>query len=209
MKKVVLSPIKVDKPPRHTQIEPRCLTCTKHPVCRIREDYIKTALAIQEILGDPQDDYELCCRGQKVENANEIFPATIIAGEEEYNFKSAIFIRPDSFELSYATTDDYEIKIIVLYQETKYTLSQARHCCHMFDISSESQTELLAAASKWREENYVEPEPKEFINTTYFSAILNCQFYEHERGLTPEQGYKRMFCNCDCEDDYHHLATLH
>jgi hypothetical protein len=43
MKERFLTPIKVDEPPRHTQIHPRCFTCKKFPVCRIREDYLKTA----------------------------------------------------------------------------------------------------------------------------------------------------------------------
>jgi hypothetical protein len=43
MKRTFLSPLDIKEPPKHTQIEPKCVTCSKMPVCRIREDYLKTA----------------------------------------------------------------------------------------------------------------------------------------------------------------------
>lgn len=46
-------PIDLPVPPLHTQVKVPCATCTKFPVCNLREDCLKTAYLIQEILGDP------------------------------------------------------------------------------------------------------------------------------------------------------------
>ena len=57
MKEVFLTPIDVPKPPHHTQIQVRCFTCKHFPVCLIKKDYLKTAVLIEGILGNPQKDY--------------------------------------------------------------------------------------------------------------------------------------------------------
>lgn len=54
----------------------------------------------------------------------------------------------------------------------------------------------------------------DIINTTYFSARLDCKFYEGIRGLSPEEGFKRMIAEFpdgipDGKDHYYHLETLH
>ena len=59
-KEPLLVPIKEElPPPEHTEIRPRCFICKHFPVCNIREDYLKTAKLIQEILGDPCEKYEM------------------------------------------------------------------------------------------------------------------------------------------------------
>lgn len=55
----VYEPINIPEPPKHTQVQIRCLNCSHFPTCNIRSDYMKTAMLIQRILGDPQQDYEL------------------------------------------------------------------------------------------------------------------------------------------------------
>ena len=200
MKKTILQPIKVDKPPCHTQIQPRCLTCKKQFVCRIKPDYIKTAIAIQEILGDPQDDYELCRRGTvEFEKANEVFPATITIDEVEYKLHKGFYTTPDSFRLIYLYNDEYYVEIFLTYKNEGYVISPALHYHHCYELSNEDQANLIAAATNWRENNYIEPEPKEFINTTFFSAILNCEFYEFGKEFVHKCGDK----------NYRHVATLH
>lgn len=57
MKEIFLTPIDVPKPPHHTQIQVRCFTCKHFPVCLIKKDYLKTAVLIEGILGNPQKDY--------------------------------------------------------------------------------------------------------------------------------------------------------
>lgn len=54
----------------------------------------------------------------------------------------------------------------------------------------------------------------DIINTTHFSALLNCDFYKPIRGLTPEEGMKRIIAKfpdgVPCGDGlYYHLETLH
>lgn len=64
------------------------------------------------------------------------------------------------------------------------------------------------------EEKEKENENYDVINTTYFSANLNCDFYEYEKGLTEEEGIRRMIAHypkgIPCKDgSYYHLATFH
>lgn len=59
MKEVFLTPIEMPKPPHHTQIQIRCFSCKHFPVCLIKKDYMKTAILIEGILGNPPKNYEV------------------------------------------------------------------------------------------------------------------------------------------------------
>lgn len=218
--KVLLSPIHVERPPKHTKVVPRCLTCSKFEICRLRCDYLKAALLIEQILGNPQQDYELtCCRAKEIiENGEEIFPATISYQNENMeepaslSFDMAISKSPDTITLFYRNNEDAIISIHAKYSEDTYQIEDG-HDIHLqeniYIILDSTKESLIAAALAWRNSQQTpEDDGLDVINTTYFSAILNCDFYEQDKTLTPELGAKRMFCNCEVED-YHHLATFH
>lgn len=210
MAKTILTPIKVDKPPRHTQVMVRCLTCTKHSVCRIREDYLKTAIAIQNILGDPQEDYELSCEPTKLsQEEKDLFPITIEANEKTGNIIDIYYFSTD-FLAAYYKFDDYVVCFKINYDNDSYTVASGIEAYYWtrYETSDESKESLSAAALNWRNNFFEKEEKKEYVNTTYFSATLNCQFYEYDKGMTNEKGFDRMFCKCDT-DEPHHLATLH
>jgi hypothetical protein len=75
------------------------------------------------------------------------------------------------------------------------------------------QSELLV----WREDiEKKENQNKELdiINTTHFSAQLNCNFYEQEKGLTEKERIQRLVKQYPCgipmrDGRYYHLATYH
>jgi len=77
--------------------------------------------------------------------------------------------------------------------------------------------ELAVGLEGWRtemEEAEKESEDLDVINTTYFSAKLECDFYEWEKGLTEAEGIKRIIAafpnGVPCKDGtYYHLATFH
>lgn len=52
-------PIPPKVPPKHTQIEPRCLTCSHFEMCVYKKDYLKTATLIQNSLGAPALNLEV------------------------------------------------------------------------------------------------------------------------------------------------------
>ena len=80
-----------------------------------------------------------------------------------------------------------------------------------------SLNELLDGLNRWRTDNTKEDNndgEKEIINTTYFSAVLNCNFYEYEKGLTMEEGIRRIIAEFPNgvplkDGSYYHLATFH
>lgn len=235
-----LTPINIDIPPAHTQVWPRCATCKKFPVCNIRLDYLKTLYLIQEILGDPQEDYELhksnpyakypCYEGNPIENPETIFPAELtfterilptgetltesVTGQLEsakyQNYNTVLFMYD---------SEGYKVVFRALYNEEtkefdiKDGYDIVYHIKYIFP--TESILELQVNLETWRNE-MIEKEDKDadIINTTYFSAQLNCRFYEQIKGLRPEEGFRRMIAEFpngipDGEGNYYHIETLH
>lgn len=136
MREYFITPIDDDLPaPHHTELVPRCFTCSKFPVCNLRSDYLKTAQLIENIIGNPQEDYQL----------------------------------------------DWK--------------------CSCDSVEEEEEEETAEDGT-------------EAINTTYFSARLDCYFYEQQKGLSPYDGVRRMIAEFPngipmSDGTYYHLATYH
>ena len=85
-----------------------------------------------------------------------------------------------------------------------------------YPISDEVAQNLTAAAMSFYND-FEEVQivcPKDVINTTAFSARLECDHYEWEKSLSYEDGYKRIFCKYPngiplCDGRYYHIATYH
>lgn len=231
MKEYFLTPIEIKEPPRHTQIHPRCYTCKKFPVCNLREDYLKTALLMQRILGDPQDDRELGYynsswgrvpgyKGYNFENPGEYFPETITTEKNTGTFKEAKYRNKDIVQFIY-DIEGYFVLFNAVYDQDDgvFDFSEGREIYYglKYTLSDDSMVELAVGLESWRLEMIAHEEDSkdlEVINTTYFSAKLECDFYEWEKGLTEEEGIKRMIAffpnGIPCKDGtYYHLATFH
>lgn len=236
-----LTPIEVKEPPAHTQIIPRCFTCNKFQTCLLRGSYLKTALLIQNILGDLQSDYCLCkstpdqnypwYQGMPIENPETIFPAEITftkrilpSGEvltdhvigqldsaKYQDFNTILFVYKSG---------GYVIVFKALYDETKeeFTIYDGKEIVYYitYEFPQDSVLEVQVNLDTWRNEMIEREKTKvEMIDTTHFSAQLNCQFYEPVRGLSPEEGAKRIFMQfpdgipCDEEGTYYHIETIH
>lgn len=226
MEQTYLTPINVPVPPPHTQIHPRCFTCKKFPVCSLRDDYLKTATLIQWVLGDPQKDREIgwidyrCgelhdFKGFNFHNPGEIFPETVTTKNNEvgsyldskwrnYNIVQFIYIINDYYVQFDAFWNcglkTYEIKGHEVYYNIPYSLS------------TESESAIIEGLTSWREkmiEKEKENKNYDIVNTTHFSAILNCVFYEQQKGLSEREGIERLFIHYPNGFPYHHLATYH
>lgn len=241
MKEVLfLTPIEVERPPRHTQVFPRCFTCSKFPTCNLRSDYLKTLYLIQNVLGDPQDDYCFtkstpyrqypCYEGIEIKNPETIFPA-------ELTFTQRILPNGDMLDepvigtlisakyqdlntvLFLYDAEHYIVMFKALYSEKaqEFVISEGMeivyHIRYTYPESEVLETQVNLDTWKTQmEEN--ENKEADLINTTYFSAVLNCQFFDPVRGLTPEEGVKRIIAKYPNgvplgEDQYYHLETLH
>lgn len=236
-----LTPIKVKTPPYHTQIVPKCFTCSHFPTCTtLRGDYLKTALLIQNVLGDPQEDYCLCksrpdkvypCyEGMPIENPETIFPEhltftkrVLITGEiltepVDGKLESAKYQDINTVLFMY-NSGGYKILFKALYDEDKkeFTIYDGKEIVYYmtYEFPQDNVLEVQVNLDNWREEMIEkEKQEAEIINTTYFSAQLNCHFYDPVRGLTPEEGAKRIFAEfpdgIPCGDGtYYHIETLH
>ena len=232
MIKPFLTPINVEEPPKHTQLHPRCFTCKKFPVCNLREDYLKTILLIQNILGDPQEDRALfyyndewmilpCFSGLDIEEAESYFPANITTETEKNGtFMVAKYRNTELVQFLYKIENYY-----VLFQANwneqngQFDISIGHEVFYniIYNLSENSIHEINAGLIQWRaDEKEKEEERKDMdiINTTYFSAQLNCEFYEWEKGLTELEGIKRLIKEfpegIPCKDGTtYHLATFH
>lgn len=229
--KKCLTPIEVDRPPCHTQIHPRCYTCTKFPVCNIREDYLKTVQLIQNVLGDPQEDYELTYYlaswgrvpgyyGYDFDNTNNTFPTNVTTTEEKTGtFMEAKFRDENTVQFFY-NIDDYYVLFNAAYDETdsEFKISEGREVYYGLNyvLSENSILDIAANLETWRNAQ-IQPEPEpegDAINTTYFSADLRCDFYDHEKGLTEAEGIRRIIAQFPDgvplkDGTYYHLATFH
>lgn len=217
-----LMPINVPEPPPHTQIKIRCLTCKKAPVCNIKEDYLKTAYLIQQILGDPQEDREIiyCDEGfygKDFEDEEEIAPSQIQVTLNDKEFTGELqsfkYINIDHVKFLYKI-DGYLVVFNVKWSEefSRYEISDGKEIYYGVIFKVKSSTFDDTALQLWREEEIKkqeETENKDVINTTYFSADLNCDFYEINKCGTKNDktclGYDKEG-NQGC---YHHVSTYH
>lgn len=86
-----------------------------------------------------------------------------------------------------------------------------------YDITAEisdSDKSLISAGLVKLRKKLIDNDDKTLINTTAFSVDLQCQFYEWERGLTEEEGLKRIMCDYPNgvpigDEEYYHLETIH
>lgn len=232
MQEMFLTPIRIPEPPPHTQIHPRCFTCKKFPVCNLREDYLKTAFLMQRILGDPQEDRELGWfdsrhgrlpgfKGYNFHKPEDIFPQQVKTSEgEDGVFLDAKWRNLDIVQFIYMV-GQYYVQFNAFYsvKDEMFYIRDGHEVYYNtpYELDSASVNTIVIGLLLWREEmieKEKENEHYDIINTTYFSATLNCRFYEQEKGLTEEEGIKRMFMHfphgIPCKDGtYHHFATLH
>ena len=113
--------------------------------------------------------------------------------------------------------DGYFVVFNAIYKNKNWSIQAGREIYYgiKFIMSDESISAAQVGLCEWREKMLKDDKREcEVINTTYFSAQLNCDFYEWEKGLTEEEGVKRIikqFPNgIPCKDgSYYHLATFH
>lgn len=226
--KKFLTPIEPElPPPAHTQLLPRCFTCKHFPVCNIREDYLKTAQLIEEVLGAPCESYELYptpipvpdFTGIVIENFEEYFPKTVVSTKnKEGTFYVAKYINSKNIQFMYIF-DGYFVLFGAIYNEdaSEFDITIGKEICYSIEcqLNDTSLDDLQLGLLSFKEDlESQEQKEMDVINTTYFSAILNCQFYEWEKGLDYYEGIKRIIAEYPCgvplgEDKYYHLATFH
>lgn len=220
-------------PPRHTQMEVRCFTCSKFPVCNIRKDYLKTVSLIQKILGDPSEDYLLeekpihipHYHGTPIKDSslyfpNEVAANTLIKPEDELTgiFSSAKFKDIDNLQFVY-NFNGYYVIFSAKYDtsEALYVISQGRDIYYKikYQINETSLDELQLGLLDWRKFKEENTDVPDVINTTFFTAKVDCHHYEWIKNLSYSDGLKRMIIQfpegipIDEEGTLFHLATYH
>ena len=219
----VYEPINVPEPPRHTQITPRCLTCTKWEVCNLRSDYMKTAMLIQRVLGDPQQDFELREEdggfyGHDFPDPSIYFPETFEYDEQTTaTFLSAKYVNKNFVRVLYEINRYYYQFVIFWIDSGKYEMSIGKELYYglLLKMPNEVAQEIEDNLMLWRndmEEREAAAEEGDLINTTFFSAILNCQFYEFDKKADEKEKVHRMALQCNYPNNcchHHHIATFH
>ena len=239
-----LTPIEQElPPPPHSKIQwPRCFTCNKFEVCNLRADYLKSCLLIEEILGNPQENLELqksnpnancgCYKGNPIEDADTLFPATvqfskrtlpngdILTDVVEGNFVSAIYQDFNTVLFQYES-QGYIIIFKAIYNQLtqEYDIKNGVEVVYgiIYEFPADNVLEVQVNLDTWRaemEEKEKEHEDIDIINTTYFSVLLNCDFYQPIKNLSPIEGAKRIIAKypegVPCGNgQYYHLETLH
>lgn len=226
--KKFLTPIKPELPaPPHTEIKVQCFTCKHFPVCNMRQDYLKTAQLIQEILGSPCESYEINpppikipnFEGVFIENYQEYFPDTVISTKDTIgNFYMAKYNCSENIKFIYIFNGYYVLFNAQYNEETKeFDISQGKEICYgvTCEIAEDLDLLQLGLLSLKEDIENAEPEEKDIINTTHFSADLKCNFYEWEKGLNYYDGIRRIIAKypngipIGCHGELYHLATYH
>lgn len=229
-KEPLLVPIKEElPPPEHTEIRPRCFICKHFPVCNIRMDYLKTAQLISEVLGSTASKYELFplpvpvpeFEGIVIENYKDYFPEEVKSIKEKVGqFYTAKYVDANTVRFIYIFEGYYVLFTALFNAETnEYEISKGREICYNIDCtldkSSLDDIQLGLLTFKEDMENMPEEKEEDIINTTFFSASLDCKFYEWEKGLTYYDGVRRLIAKYPCgipigeNGEYYHLATYH
>lgn len=236
-----LTPIEVETPPYNTKLHwPRCFTCEHFPICTdLRSDYLKTCLLIEEILGNPQQDLNLqksrqdvncgCYNGNPIEDADQIFPATltftkrflpngeVLTENVEGTFMDAIYQDLETVLFRY-NSEGYIIVFKAIYniELQEFEIMNGTEVVYgiIYEFPTDSVLELQVNLDTWKTEMEERGKDIDIINTTHFSAMLNCDFFKPVRGLTPEEGVKRIIAKypegVPCGDGlFYHLETLH
>lgn len=228
--KKMLTPISEEMPPpKHTQLYPRCFTCRHFPVCEIKTDYLKTLTLIEEILGSPCENYELCplpvlvpeFKGQIIVEHQEYFPEKVASiNEKEGTFYAAKYTDEKNIQFIYIFEGYYVLFGAVFNEETQeFDISKGREICYNLkcQLSETSLGDLyfgLLSFKEDQENKELQEEEKDIINTTHFSAALECDFYEWEKGLDYYKGMKRILSKYPdgvplSDGTYYHIATFH
>ena len=227
-KKNILTPIASNPQlPPDKSLFIRCFVCKKREVCSIKKDYLKTAQLIENIVGKPKEDDELIYCYPYLPNFNGM----LINNPEEYLPEQITSVKgtsADLYKLKYETTNKYNfvyyaepyyIIFSVEYNEEtkKFDISKGVEPYYgaTFEIDSKYNEDFQLGLSTLKEDlEKKQEEEKDIINTTAFSAELNCQFYEWEKGLSYCDGLMRIAkqypdgIKLD-DDTYYYLATYH
>ena len=212
----IYNPINVPAPPRHTKIQNyRCLSCAHFATCSLREDYAKAAQLIENIIGNPNNSYEVRPEdgsfvGLPFPNPQDYFPAEIQFNDETTgNFLSAKYTNKNFIRVLYEINRFYYQFIFFWIDTNKYEVSKGYELYYGLEIErpSAAAQEISTALLEWRREMEEEEEAskeKDLINTTYFSALLNCDFYSYTK-----EPIKSLLPETDECADLYHLATYH
>lgn len=225
-------PLKPQMPQKHTQIEPRCFTCSHFEMCKYKKDYLKTVTLIQNSLGAPQRDYEITPDYLHIpEFVGFPFPlwGKYLPKEVIFNnapngiFFSARFNGINNVNLVYKS-EKYFILLKLKYDEhTKsYQLISSKEAFYKvdYDLSKESLEEIQLMLIDWKAwiintEAMLPPPKKDIINTTHFSGQLNCDMYDWNK-TSYEDAVKKMIIKYpygipidDNDKMLYHIATFH
>lgn len=208
----VLAPIHEPVPPKHTQIQPRCFTCAHFEMCKFKKDYLKTLTLIQDDLGAPAQNFEKTDKyitiprfhGFPLENWDKYLPREIEFDNCDHKgiFFAAKFNGINFVNIVYKAKK-YFILVQLKYNadEDLYMLDTCKEAFYGVDyeLNEESLETMQLGLIDWREviinAKMIAPLPpppkKDIINTTHFSAQLDCDMYEWNKDSF-EDAVKKM-----------------
>lgn len=215
--------------PYHATVRPQCFTCEHFPICQIRNDYLKVAILIADILGAPAEKYEIIERpflipgfvGTPINKAKDYFPeeiknTTAAVGK----FHDAKYVDEKHIQLVYIFDEVIVIFSAVFNEETNtFEFKDGKDVYYglHYEVDEESVDDIQLGLLTFKEdlEEQIEKEGKlEQINTTPFSSCLICDHYKHINNLSFENGVHRMFLQYPegiplGDEKYYHIATYH
>lgn len=167
-------------------------------MCGFKVDYFKTLSLLQNCLGSPAEAYEQVneailipgFNGLPIINEDDYLPQEITFDNSDWNGKLFLskFDSINRVNMVYMV-GKYYILLKFEYNATSelYELGFCKEAFYLvdYDLSQTSLEEIQLGLVDWREWaiNAPAPEPpkRDVINTTHFSACLDCDSYEWNR----------------------------
>lgn len=231
----VLDKMPPQPPPAHTQIQPRCFTCKHFEMCKYKQDYLKTITLMQNDLGAPARSLELVKHyitiphfvGFPFFNQDDYFPAEVEFdnSDDKGRLFLARFNGINYVNVIYISRCYYILLELVYNSESElYELHSCKEAFYgvEYQLNKKSLEKIQLSLVDWREMIINTRTPikpfwhcKDVINTTHFSASLNCDMYEWNK-IPFEEAIEKMCRKYpygipldECGRAMYHIATYH
>ena len=201
-------------------------------MCGYKKDYLKTVTLVQNCLGAPAQSYEVTYNyitipdfvGLPIINEDKYFPKEIEFNNSDYKGKLWLSKFNGINFVNVVYKDRKYYILIQLKYNNESELYELKSCQEAFfkveyELSQKSLEEIQLGLIEWREiiinSPAVYPPKKDVINTTHFSAALECDMYEWTKESFDDAITKLMKKYPDgvpISDDgvqLYHIATYH
>jgi len=219
----VLTPIAGEPVKPLEKLQVKCFTCSHYTICNLRLGYLKIAKLIHNMF-QPAEQYLIAPlkpfgdfnSGTLVDP--ELVPETIkkATGEVGRLYQARFFGETDTLKLIYLFNGVEFLMCEYSYINDIVSQLNNQEGNNETTMELSSEQNIIAMAIENADEIEIPFEltnsTGEYVNSTYFSAALNCSFYAQVRGITYSEAINKLLASYPNgipmeNGEYYNLAT--